>query len=198
MKINYPNKKKSAATIKINSNSKSGMSLEEDLNESNIYYLEHNIAVIHKKPTPIQVVHVDYPLRSMAKITEAYYKTPSTTDYNGIYNGYYIDFEAKETTSKTSFPLKNIHPHQVEHLKKIIEHGGIGFLIVLFKNLNQYYLLPFDVLNKYWNNMDTDRKSIPIEEFNNNCYLIKEAAFPRLDYLKIVKEHLIEKDKKIF
>ena len=46
--------------------------------------------------------------------------------------------------------------------------------------------------------MDTDRKSIPIEEFNNNCYLIKEAAFPRLDYLKIVKEHLIEKDKKIF
>lgn len=198
MKINYPNKKKSAATIKINSNSKRGMSLEEDLNESNIYYLEHNIAVIHKKPTPIQVVHVDYPLRSMAKITEAYYKTPSTTDYNGIYNGYYIDFEAKETTSKTSFPLKNIHPHQVEHLKKIIEHGGIGFLIVLFKNLNQYYLLPFDVLNKYWNNMDTDRKSIPIEEFNNNCYLIKEAAFPRLDYLKIVKEHLIEKDKKIF
>ena len=84
MKINYPNKKKSAATIKINSNSKRGMSLEEDLNESNIYYLEHNIAVIHKKPTPIQVVHVDYPLRSMAKITEAYYKTPSTTDYNGI------------------------------------------------------------------------------------------------------------------
>ena len=137
MKINYPNKKKSAATIKINSNSKRGMSLEEDLNESNIYYLEHNIAVIHKKPTPIQVVHVDYPLRSMAKNTEAYYKTPSTTDYNGIYNGYYIDFEAKETTSKTSFPLKNIHPHQVEHLKKIIEHGGIGFLIVLFKNLNQ-------------------------------------------------------------
>ena len=198
MKINYPNKKKSAATIKINSNSKRGMSLEEDLNESNIYYLEHNIAVIHKKPTPIQVVHVDYPLRSMAKITEAYYKTPSTTDYNGIYNGYYIDFEAKETTSKTSFPLKNIHPHQVEHLKKIIEHGWIGFLIVLFKNLNQYYLLPFDVLNKYWSNMDTDRKSIPIEEFNNNCYLIKEAAFPRLDYLKIVKEHLIEKDKKIF
>ena len=32
---------------------------------------------------------VDYPNRSHAKIVEAYYQTPSTTDYNGIYRGKY-------------------------------------------------------------------------------------------------------------
>ena len=105
--IGYPNKKQTAQPIasQMHSYSGRGMSLEHDLNLSNTYYNECSRALIHKKPTPIQVVRVDYPERSAAKIVEAYYKTPSTTDYNGIYRGRAIDFEAKETKNKTSFPL---------------------------------------------------------------------------------------------
>ncbi|MDK6437264.1 Holliday junction resolvase RecU, partial [Lactobacillus crispatus] len=51
-----------------------GMTLEQQINESNEYYLNHNIAVIHKKPTPIQIVKVDYPRRSRAVIKEAYFR----------------------------------------------------------------------------------------------------------------------------
>src|SRR5690554_4974857 len=94
-----------------------GMTLEEDINETNQYYLISNQAVIHKKPTPVQIVKVDYPRRSAAVIREAYFKQPSTTDYNGVYNGKYVDFEAKETSNKTSFPLSNIHEHQIQHMK---------------------------------------------------------------------------------
>ncbi|MER2064320.1 MAG: Holliday junction resolvase RecU, partial [Alkalibacterium sp.] len=107
--------------------SKRGMTLEEDLNATNDYYLLRKQAIIHKKPIPIQVVNVDYPRRSAAKITEAYYKRASTTDYNGIYKGFYIDFEAKETRNKTSFPLKNFHNHQLNHMQMCYEHGGICF-----------------------------------------------------------------------
>lgn len=121
-----------------------GMDLEEIVNEANEYYLANDIAIIHKKPIPVQIVHVDYPARNKAVITEAYYKTPSTTDYNGIYKGYYIDFDCKECNSLTSFPLKNVHPHQVEHLKGIKKHGGIAFLLIEFIKYGEYYLLNID------------------------------------------------------
>ena len=60
-----------------------------------------------------------------------------------VYNGYYIDFEAKETKNKTSFPLNNIHDHQVEHMKNAFLQKGIVFLIIRFKLLDEVYLLPF-------------------------------------------------------
>ena len=37
-----------------------GMSLEHDLNETNNYYLIHDIAIVHKKPTPITINRVDF------------------------------------------------------------------------------------------------------------------------------------------
>ena len=146
--MNYPNglNKKYANAINYGNR---GMSLEEDLNITNQYYLENDIAVIYKKPTPITINHVDYPNRYDAVITNAKFKIPSTTDYNGIYKGKYIDFEAKETANKTSFPLANIHTHQIEHLRKIVKHGGIGFIIVNFSSLNRIFLLDAKELFKF-------------------------------------------------
>ena len=188
MSLNYPNKRPKQE--KIINRANMGMDLEQMINDSNEYYRANNKAIIYKKPTPVQIVKVDYPMRSKAVITEAYYKIPSTTDYNGIYKGKYIDFEAKENHNKTAFPLKNIHPHQIDHLKSIIEHGGIGFLIIAWNKYNEYYYVPFEVVNRYWYNaLELDeRKSIPYDTFKKECYLIKEGYLPRLDYLKIIDE----------
>src|SRR5699024_2191841 len=106
-----------------------GMSLEEDIHATNQFYIDTNKAIIHKKPTPIQIVKVHYPKRSAAVITEGYFQAKSTTDFNGIYKGKHIDFEAKETKNKTTFPLKNFHDHQFEHMESVLEHGGICFAI---------------------------------------------------------------------
>ena len=187
MAMNFPIKRKER--VKTINKANLGMDLEGLINESNTYYLNNNIAVIHKKPTPVQIVKVDYPMRSKAVITEAYYKTPSTTDYNGIYKGKYIDFECKENHNKTAFPLANIHPHQISHLKNIIAHGGIGFLIVAWNVYNEYYVVPFEVINEYWENSLKDgRKSIPYEIFVKHGHIIKEGYLPRLNYLKVIDE----------
>lgn len=164
-----------------------GMTLEEDINLTNEYYLMMNLAVIHKKPTPVQIVNVNYPKRSAAVITEAYFQQASTTDYNGIYRGKYIDFEAKETRSTTSFPLANVHEHQINHMRSVIEHGGISFMIIRFTNLNETYFYKATNLFQYWDNQQAGgRKSIPYDEIKSTGYLIPFKYQPRLDYLTIL------------
>ena len=181
--MNYPNGMNKSYTNNINYGNR-GMNLEEDLNISNEYYLENDIAIIYKKPTPITINHVDYPNRRDAVITKAKFKIPSTTDYNGIYKGKYIDFEAKETANKTSFPLANIHAHQIEHLRRIVRHGGIGFIIVYFSNLNRLFLLMAEDLFNYIDN--NDRRSIPLSYFEEKAKEMKVTLRPRIDYLKYI------------
>lgn len=161
-----------------------GVSLEEDINLSNEYYRNIDKAYIYKKPTPIKITKVDYPCRQKAIIKEAFFLEPSTTDYNGIYKGKYIDFEAKQTNSKTSFPLANIHPHQIKHIDNVLRHGGIAFLIVRFCIINETYLLLGKDFMEYINSQK--RKSIPLDFFRNKAFLLKEEYQPRIDYLKII------------
>lgn len=161
-----------------------GMSLEEEINESNQYYLSQGIAVIHKKPIPIQIVSVDYPKRSAAVIKEAYFKQASTTDYNGVYKGKYLDFEAKETTNISSFPLRNFHAHQVEHMRACQKQGGICFTIVKFTKTDELFILPADLLFKYWDEQDKSRKSIPKAEIEQLGYKLNYSISPRIPFLK--------------
>lgn len=163
-----------------------GMSLESELNQTNEYYREIDKAYIYKKPTPIKITKVDYPSRDKAVIKEAFFTVPSTTDYNGIYKGYYIDFEAKETKNKTAFPLANIHPHQITHIENIYNHHGIVFLIVRFTSLNETYLLLGENILAFLK--QENRNSIPINFFREQGYLLKDGYRPRIDYLKIVDE----------
>lgn len=201
MVIRYPNgktysptgpiPKKSAKNKKDYSFSNRGKTLEDEINETNEFYLAQNIAVIHKKPVPVQIVNVEYPSRSAAVIREAYFKTPSTTDYNGVWNGYHIDFEAKETENPTSFPLKNIHPHQVEHMKNVTFQKGIAFLIIRFSSTERYYAVPYSMLEEKWQRMlKGGRKSIPIKEFEEEAIEINSGYSPRIDYLKAVEKML--------
>ena len=158
-----------------------GMTLESDINQTNEYYNLHNIALVYKKPTPIRVVHVEYPKN---KIKEAYFNEPSTLDYNGVYKGKYLEFDAKETQSKTSFPLSNIHKHQMEHIRKVIMYGGIAYLIVRFTSIDKTFLLLGKDLIYFTENYD--RKSIPLDYFEQYGYFIEMKYAPRLDYIKII------------
>jgi recombination protein U len=143
------------------------MSLEAIINDANEYYLKNNIACIYKKHTPIGIVNVKEE-KGKKMITKAFFKEASTLDYNGVYKGYYIEFDAKQTLNKTSFPLSNISTHQIDHIKNVIFHEGIIFLIIEINK--EYYLLDGRKLLAFINN--EKRKSIPYIYLKNNCYKI--------------------------
>ena len=198
MTLNYPNGQRyQTANSNQSKNPKKhvvfgnrGMSFEQMINDSNDYYLTKKIAVIHKKPTPVQIVKVDYPKRSAAMIKEAYFKQASTTDYNGVYKGKYLDFEAKETKNKTSFPLSNIHQHQIDHMQQCLNQQGIVFLLVYFSTLRECYLLEATKLLSWWEQKEIGKKSIPYHYFQTNSHQVNISLSPRIAYLEIIDKIL--------
>ena len=192
--IKYPNgqeykksevskRKKSNAEISISSANR-GMDFEKNINLSNDYYRDHDICVITKRPTPINVVKVDY--SKGAKITHAYFEEQSTTDYNGVYKSRYIDFEAKNTKNKTSFPLNNITKHQIEHLKRVIRHGGIAFFIIQFETLGKVYILDASYVIHFYEK--EERKSIPLSCFIESGIEVEQSFNPRLKYIDAIEK----------
>lgn len=166
-----------------------GMFLENIINESNSYYVTTDKALIFKKPTPIKVINVSYP-NNKAVINKAVFDHISTLDYNGLYKGKYIEFDAKESKNKISFPLSNIKDHQLNHIESVLRHNGIVFLIIFM--CNNFYLLKGETLIKFINY--NNRKSIPFEFIKKNGYKINEKFIPRLDYLKIVDDIYFKED----
>lgn len=198
--VNYPNKKKrikpKTETSRENStlvgHNRRGMDLEELINQSNEYYVREDIAFIYKKPTPIKVNKIshsnNFGMRHH-KITDAYFSEKSTTDYNGLYKGMYIDFEAKQTKYKSFNVVSNLHEHQREHLLNVLRHGGLAFLFVYFYQYDRIYIIDYKYVKQY---IDSGKSQIPQEYFERNGYQLELGYAPVLDYLKYI-DMLIEK-----
>lgn len=192
--IRYPNGKKVIVQKKdtiTGDYANRGLSFEHDINVSNEFYRSQNIAVIYKKDTPIKVVKMVQSKQGHC-IQEAYFQAPSTTDYNGLYRGCYIDFEAKETKNKTLFPLANIHLHQIDHMRAIVQHRGIGFLLVYFKQLGKVYLLDYRHVIERANEK---KASIPFSVFETQGHEVPQSYMAPVAYLKIV-DFIYFKEKK--
>lgn len=188
VKVAKPDNKKRARPHTRDGSANRGMGFEKDINESNAFYLDKGRALVYKRPTPINVVKVDY--SHGAKITQAYFETQSTTDYNGVYHGHYIDFEAKSTRSKTSFPLHNIPQQQIDHLKRVIEQKGIAFFIINCYALGETYILDAEYIIDFYTKKI--RESIPMDEIKKNGHLVKEGYCPRYDYLAVVDDFFLK------
>lgn len=107
-----------------NSRGLRGSTLEEFINRTNEIYQENGLALIQKIPTPITPINIDKQTRH---ITLAYFDQKSTVDYIGAVQGIPVCFDAKECNTD-SFPLANIHEHQVAFMENFEKQGwGIFF-----------------------------------------------------------------------
>lgn len=167
-----------------NSRGLRGSTLEEFLNRTNEKYLEQGLALIQKIPTPITPVQID---KEHRHITLAYFDQRSTVDYIGAVQGIPVCFDAKECNTDT-FPLQNIHEHQVNFMDEFEKQDGIAFLIIYYSARNTLYYMKYDELLKFWNRAkDGGRKSIRYEELNPNYFMqLKNGCYvPFLDALQM-------------
>ena len=158
--------------------------MEEFLNRTNERYLEQGLALIQKIPTPITPVQID---KEHRHITLAYFDQRSTVDYIGAVQGIPVCFDAKECHTDT-FPLQNLHEHQVKFMREFEKQDGIAFLIIYYSMRNELYYMPFEEINKFWKRaQEGGRKSVRYEELNPKYFMtLKNGCLvPYLDALQI-------------
>lgn len=160
-----------------------GSTLEDMLNQTIERYREMGLALIQKVPTPITPINIDKETRH---ITLAYFDQKSTVDYLGVVQGIPVCFDAKECT-KDSFPLQNLHPHQVRFMTEFEKQEGISFLVLYFSSRQEFYYMPYSEMMEFWERMQRGgRKSFLISELDPAFYMnVKKGAFiPILDALQ--------------
>jgi recombination protein U len=167
-----------------NSRGLRGSTLEEFLNRTNEKYLEQGLALIQKIPTPITPVQID---KEHRHITLAYFDQRSTVDYIGAVQGIPVCFDAKECNADT-FPLQNIHEHQVQFMENFEKQDGVAFLIIYYSSKNRLYYMPFRELVSFWKRAQNGgRKSIRFEELNERYFMeLRNGCYvPFLDAIQL-------------
>jgi len=158
------------------------------INHTNHAYNQKGLALVNKRPTPVKVMK-----SKGTRVLSGYFEAKSTVDYDGIYKGRTLCFEAK-STKDNRFPLKNIHQHQMDYMHKADKAGALCFFLIECKVMNTVFLVLFSTMQLYWENAKLGgRKSIPIDDFNYYAAGdVRSGNGVVLDYIPVLDELIKE------
>jgi Penicillin-binding protein-related factor A, putative recombinase len=172
-----------------NSRGLRGSTLEEFINRTNEQYSAKGLALIQKVPTPITPIKID---KDNRHITLAYFEKKSTVDYIGAVQGVPICFDAKECNSDT-FPLANIHEHQITFMEAFERQDGVAFILIFFSKYNQFYYLRLSELQVFIKrSSEGGKKRFTYQELEDN-YFIKANGGVLVPYLECLQQDLLER-----
>lgn len=156
-----------------------GSMLEDMINRTNEVYRQNGLCLIQKVPTPITPVDMN----QNRQITLAYFEKKSTVDYIGAVQGIPVCFDAKECGTDT-FPLQNVHEHQLRFMQDFEKQGGIAFLILYYTRRDACYYLPLRKLEAFWTRMEEGgRKSFLFQELEQ-AFLVQRKGEYLCHYLE--------------
>jgi recombination protein U len=173
-----------------NSRGLRGSVLEESINLTNEMYRTKGLALVQKVPTPITPINFD---KQKGHITLAYFEQKSTVDYIGVSQEIPICFDAKECAAQ-SFPLHNIHEHQMQFMGDFEAQGGIAFLIIHFTKLDLYYYVPYRDIVKIWREAKEGGKKSFKYTVLDEKYLIKLEKNVYVHYLPAINTDLSDRE----
>ena len=167
-----------------------GSLLEELVNMTNETYKTRGLALIQKVPTPITPIRMD---KESRHITLAYFDQKSTVDYIGAVQGIPVCFDAKECKTD-SFPLANIHDHQIDFMRAFEQQKGIAFLLIYFSSRDRFYYLRLSELERYLARAQSGgRKRFYYDELDPGYFLVHEGGL-FVPYLEGIRRDLGERD----
>ena len=114
-------------------------------------------------------------------------------DYIGAVQGIPVCFDAKECRTDT-FPLQNIHEHQVKFMEDFEKQGGVSFFLISFTARDEFYYLRLKKLKEFWlRAKEGGRKSFRYEELEPDFFLEKgRGVF--VPYLDGLQKDLLARD----
>lgn len=173
-----------------NSRGLRGSTLEDLINRTNERYREKGLALIQKVPTPITPVRMD---KDHRHITLAYFEQKSTVDYIGSVQGVPVCFDAKECKTDT-FPLANVHPHQLRFMADFEQQRGVSFLLLYFSSRDTFYYLRYRELGQFLQRAaEGGLKRFKFQELDP-AYEIHRQQGLLIPYLETLQKDLLERD----
>ncbi|WP_242255057.1 Holliday junction resolvase RecU [Bacillus cereus group sp. BfR-BA-01379] len=162
-----------------------GMHFEKLINLSNEMYQREGVALINKRATPVKVLK-----SAGGRVLNGFYEAKSTVDYDGVYKGRAVAFEAKSTQSLTRFDLSNIAQHQLDYLEKAEKMGAVCFFLIEFSKDQTVFLVPASVVQSYvrMSHQPNGKKSISRADFDIYGYLVEQTERAPVDYLQYIDE----------
>ncbi len=165
-----------------------GMGLEQMLEFTNESYLRRGMAVVYKRATPVRILKVH------GSKVEGFLEKTSTVDYDGVYNGRSLQFEAKSTREVSKFPLDNFHEHQIEHMRSCLNQGAIVFVIVEFVKYDERLFVPARFVIHVWDEWEKGGSaSILRSQLIEKAQRIPQSRGVPVDYLAIVDKWVFKR-----
>ncbi|PPE05259.1 Holliday junction resolvase RecU [Williamsoniiplasma lucivorax] len=156
-----------------------GMFLETILNITHEKFKNDNECLVIKIPTNWIVT----------KANDHSFLRHEACDYIGNYQGFYFEFEAKETY-KDYFDWKMIRTNQLIKMNQIIQNQGITFLIIYFGKYDAFYYVDYLLLKKW---VEANQQHIAHEWFEINAQQINLNSQLKLDYLNCLDKAILKK-----
>ncbi len=140
---------------------KKGKELEEIINQTIFNYSKLKVALFTKAEANVIVLQ-----KINNKQIRGIINKKGISDYFGVYNGLYIEFEAKQTIAM-KFSLNQIKDHQLARLYQVSQHQGISFIVLYFISLKRFFILTLNMIEE-WLALKKS-KQIPFAYFQENA-----------------------------
>ena len=98
------------------------------------------------------------------------------------------------TPNTDTFPLANIHEHQVAFMENFEKQGGVSFFLLSFTKRDEFYYLRLDMLLEFWKRAkEGGRKSFRYEELDPEYFLPRQRGV-LVPYLDALQKDLLRRD----